>query len=306
MSSLSPDVAAALPLIPTIGVPSPIDIRSLINADALLLPRIELPIESNPPRAPPVLPDSRYPSLNPALFLNNTRPTARDDAMGFGPALPNVAKQAVGVRCLDNPVCTKPSHDTGYMRINAFRQANTCRGCVQEAVASIPSHATHMQTVRFVTALFRNYFCPFCLLEENDKGRMHLVAVKKHCKRHRIINRSIHCKHGDQLWQNCTRCTFDPRAATAVCACGNLLREKKFCTCDPSLKALSYGIRFNVNPFKVPTAAEQAQDAEWVRFNIEEATSMRLRAAELEGQLAPKRVRKAAAPRAPFVKPRLP
>jgi hypothetical protein len=276
----------------------------------LLLPSSSSSVE---PCAPAVVaPLPRLLQLNPALFLNDQRPTFKDDGKGFGPGIINAIKwTGAGIRCFDNPICVNPLHETGFKRINVYRQMSTCRTCVQEAVETIPPHATHMQTVRFVTALFRNYFCPFCLLVENDRSKMHLVTAKMQCKKHKIINRSVFCRHEKQLWQNCRLCSFDPRAATAICACGKLLQDKHLCTCDPSLKALSYGIRYGINPFKVPTAAEQEQDAEWVRLCIEEADSMRLRADELEGQLPPKRMRgviiaRRAQQQQVFVKPLLP
>lgn len=292
--SSSSSAQSILPPIPLLLSTSIISIDNLVNgAERLLLPPISLVPENPPPLQPS--------DFNPALVHNNTRPTARDDAAGFGPALKNEEKMAQGIRCMDNPVCTDLTHCTGYARVNLYRQKNTCRECVKEAVASLPAHVTHMQTVRFLTALFRNYFCPFCMLEETDKSKLHLVRVKKTCKVHHIINRFTYCQHPNQLWQNCVVCSFDPRAGTAVCACGNLLRES--CICDPALKAQSWGIRFHVNPFKVLTAEEQADDANLVQYNIQRATSMRLREAELEGQLPPKRARKSVVARRPSVKP---
>ena len=303
LSSVASGDMPALPPIPAISRLQSISISSLVHDFnprlQLLLPPIALPSSSG---APVVVP---LPRLNPALFLNDQRPTFKDDDKGFGPGIINTIKWTAGIRCFDNPICVNPLHETGFKRINVFRQMSSCRTCVQEAVETIPPHATHMQTVRFVTALFRNYFCPFCLLVENDRSKMHLVTAKMQCKKHKIINRSVFCRHEKQLWQNCRLCSFDPRAATAICACGKLLRDKHLCTCDPSLKALSYGIRYGINPFKVPTAAEQEQDAEWVRLCIEEADSMRLRAGELEGQLPPKRVRRCVARAQRFVKPLL-
>jgi hypothetical protein len=39
------------------------------------------------------IPASGFPLLNPALFLNNARPTDRDDSMGYGPAQRRQADQ---------------------------------------------------------------------------------------------------------------------------------------------------------------------------------------------------------------------
>jgi hypothetical protein len=240
--------------------------------------------------------------LNPALFPNDKRPTGRDDPMGFGPALLNAIKMASGVRCFDNPVCMDPAHETGHKRVNKFRQKAWCRLCLKYLIEQIPSEATHMQAVRFIVAMTRNAYCPFCLLEQGDRSKMHLVVAKKHCKAHEIINRFTKCEAHGRKWQECKECAFDPRAGTDYCACG--VRLHNACACPPSIKGVSHGIRLHTNPFVVPIEAEKERDARWVEDNIERATRMRDDADALRPTLPPKVRRSGPSVRAgPYLKP---
>ena len=173
---------------------------------------------------------------------------------GFGAAVLNKEKLATkGVRCNDQPRCT---HKTDK---DVFRQKAQCRLCLKETVESIPASATRWQSTRFLTALFRNYFCPFCLLQ-SDPGEMHLVSVKRICKNHCNINRRPTCQH-ELKWQSCKVCLHDPRSATGYCLCGKRHSEKGvWCACPSDLKNLSYGVRFGTNPFVVPTDAVRKQE----------------------------------------------
>ncbi len=287
-------------------------IHNLLNGDSLdassiiggagQAPRQHLAAIIVPAGGFPIVPAGGFPVLNPALFLNDQRPTDRDDPMGFGPALLNAIKMARGVRCFDNPVCKNKAHETNNSRVNAFRQMAWCRGCLKDLILKIPSEATLMQVVRFIMALTRSAYCPFCLLEEGDRGNMHRVVAKKHCKRHEIINLSTKCEAHGRKWQECKECAFDPRAGTDYCACGVRLRNA--CVCPPPFKGVSHGIRLHTNPFVVPTEAEKERDARWVEYNIERATRMQDRADALRPTLPPKARRSGPSVRAgPYLKP---
>lgn len=293
----APQRDAPLPSIPSLLSLQPALAAVMGNADFLIQRLPPMVIPSRTESSQPPLPSVRlnpipglYP-LNPALFLNNQRPTHSDDAKGFGPAKLNVDKRAQGIRCFDAPVCKNDAHETNVKRINMFRVKASCRGCLQEAIRDIPDYATWMQGVRFVSALFRNYFCPFCLLEA-DRDTAHLVPAKFKCDKHSIINQFYKCVDHDLPWSMCKDCAFDPRAGTRFCACGALMDCRRIdCTCAPALRNMSHGIRFLVNPFVVPSPEDRARDAEYARFSLERAMVMQNCADVLKEDLPLKRTR---------------
>ena len=196
---------------------------------------------------------------------------------GFGAAVTNKEKLAKGVRCNDQPLCTNPAH---MKKGGVSRQKAQCRPCLKEMVETIPASATRWQTSRYLTALFRNYFCPFCFLE-CDRGLMHKVTVKSKCKNHCNINRMSTCQHGKE-WHFCTDCPHDPRSATRYCACGNMHTEKgTFCSCSSGLKNLSYGVRFGTNPFVVPTDDVRVQEDLWASESLARAALLQLSGEEI-------------------------
>jgi hypothetical protein len=231
------------------------------------LPTFNLLFAAPPPPVapPPVL------VLNPRLHINDQRPTDRD-VDGFGPVRLNVEKKALGIRCLEHPICTNASHETNNCRKNKYRTKIMCRGCVKEAVASIPPTATQWQTTRFLTGLFRNYFCPFCMLECDSRDKLHLKIIRKKgtCKKHSVINSLTKCPAHGKKWQYCVDCKDDPRSATRTCLCGMLVGKK--CACPN--KGLSYGIRLHTNPFIVPTAEVKAQEEQWAADCIARAAAI--------------------------------
>lgn len=225
-------------------------LRFLYGVDPVLrLPCISLPLS-------PVVPVD----LNPTLVMNLGH--------SVGPAKRNAEKMDRGIKCLDIPVCIIDSHETNRKRKNAFRVASECRGCVKNAVGEMPSTATQWQVVRFLTAKFRNYFCPFCLLE-SDKQTMHLVSAKSTCKSHIAMNRKVTCKH-EKPWQYCKECEDDPRSSTFYCACGSSLCCSATCVC-PEEKKKHYGIRLHTDPFVVPTDYVRVTEDGWVVRNIAQA-----------------------------------
>jgi hypothetical protein len=226
-------------------------LRFLYGIDPVLrLPCISLPLWPAVPLA-----------LNPSLVMNL--------GQSVGPAKRNAKKMDRGIKCLDAPVCTIDSHETNRKRKNAFRSASECRGCLKNAIGEMPSTATRWQVVRFLTAKFRNYFCPFCLLE-SDKKTMHLVSCKASCKSHSAVNRKVTCKH-DKPWQYCKECEDDPRSSTFYCACGKSLSGSTYCVC-PEDKRKPYGIRLHTDPFVVPTDCVRAKENGWAVQSIAQAT----------------------------------
>jgi hypothetical protein len=209
------------------------------------------------------------PNANPSLVVNTQRSTHRDIG-GFGPMLRNMEKKARGIRNYDMPVCTNEAHETNRKRKNVFRKNSTCRGCVKDAVESIPPHATKWQIARYVNALFRCYFCPFCILE-SPRDKMHQVSAKMRCAKHYGINRHVKCSQHNTEWAYCKECVHDLRSANYFCPCGKRKRAEAGCTCPPELSRLSYGVRLHTNPFAVPTEEVRAQEEAWTVAILAEA-----------------------------------
>ena len=226
------------------------------------LPPIELPA------AAVVVPPS---NANPLLIVNTQRSTHKDIG-GFGPMLRNEEKKARGVRYFDMPLCTIEAHETNFKRKNLFRKNSTCRGCVKDAVESIPPHATKWQIARYLNALFRCYFCPFCILE-NPRDGMHLVSVKAHCAKHHAINQQLKCGEHKKEWAYCKECVHDLRSSNFFCLCGKRKCASVSCVCPPELRSLSYGIRLHTNPFAVPTEEVRAQEEAWTVAILSEANA---------------------------------
>ena len=226
------------------------------------LPSVRLLLDAIPPPLP---------VLNPLLRVNDQRLTDRD-VNGFGPARVNAEKKALGIKCMDQPICTDASHETKRCRKNKYRSKIMCRWCVKEVVESIPPTATRWQTTRYLTALFRNYFCPFCMLQCDSNDKLHLkqIRTKSHCRDHSAANSQTKCPAHEKEWKNCTECKDDPRSATLSCACGGKLGWG--CACPN--KGISYGIRLHTNPFIAPTAEVKAQEDIWAVDCIARATVM--------------------------------
>jgi hypothetical protein len=218
-------------------------------------------------------------ALNPKLVLNNERPTA-GDVNGFGPSIRNERKlRESGVRCNDSPVCRDPAHETGNARKNMYRIKSECRGCLKEAVDSLPAFTSHWQASRYLTGLFRNYFCPFCFLECKSKGEMAGVVVKSCCVKHTVINSLITCDAHDKKWGYCKQCVHDPRSATFYCPCGVPLSASVRCVCPAALRKLSWGVRLHTNPFV--ESVDRAQEDQWVVESIARANEAMTSGVEL-------------------------
>ena len=196
---------------------------------------------------------------------------------GFGPAVRNEEKFAKGIRCNDQPKCTDPSHSN---KEGFFRQKSSCRPCLKEAVEGIPPSATRWQTARYLNALFRCYFCPFCFLEL-ERDELHNAPVKSRCTKHVNLNRTTKCQH-DHPWKNCKECLHDPRSGTDFCPCGaRMYQVVASCKCPAGLKELSYGLRFGTNPYTVPTEAVRAREELMASESLARAALMQLSGEEV-------------------------
>ena len=285
------------PEIPVLKNSIPNDDMREVWLPAMLLPRFLKPV-AVPATTTTATNDVGFPALNPSLYLNNDRPTL-DDIDGFGPSKRNIHKSSKGIRCFDSVVCDNDEHETFKKRKNAHRMKSTCRMCVKDTVKTVPVHATHWQTSRYITALFRNYFCPFCLLE-SPRSKMYNVNCKLQCKKHAVANRLVKCAHGKE-WRYCKECVFDVRSSTFYCACCQSLSARVNCMCTDEIKTLSYGIRLHTNPFTVPTAEVIIQEDLWAASSIECAS-----AAKKSAGGSQKRARKNAGVKVgPFLEPRL-
>ena len=222
---------------------------------AVLLPPMQLPVGQKP-----------KPQQKPRKLVG-----------GFGPAVLNEEKAAMGIRCNDQPKCTDPSHSD---KEGWFRQKSSCRPCLKEAVEGIPPSATRWQAARYLNALFRCYFCPFCFLEL-ERDELHNAPVKSRCTKHVNLNRTTKCQH-DHPWKNCKECLHDPRSATDFCPCGSRNVEVNGnCTCPAGLKEQSYGLRFGTNPFIVPTDEVRAREELMASESLALAALMQLSGEEV-------------------------
>ena len=237
------------------------------------------------PRLPPLDPvapsDVTVRDPPPAqLPVGQPKPPGPKRINGFGPAVRNEEKFAQGIRTHDQPKCTDPSHSD---KDGWFRTKSQCRMCLKEAVETIPLTTTRWQTTRYLTALFRSYFCPFCFLEA-ERSEMHTVTTKSQCKKHRNLNRTYKCQHNTE-WQYCKECVHDPRSATEYCLCGaktSGIQSWAGCQCPDGVKGLSYGLRFGTNPFVVPTDATRAQEDLWASERLALAALMEVSGEVLE------------------------
>jgi hypothetical protein len=211
---------------------------------------------------------------NPALIPNDSRPVVDDDRHGFGPTKRISGQKALGDEKWAKPYCDDESHETGNARVRVFRAKGDCRGCVQKAAELTPDTATTFQMASHLYALTKGSFCVFCMLEVGKEGA-HLVPHTIQCQKHEIANGYNRCDAHNLRWRFCKQCSFDPRAGTAYCACGVLLRyRKKHCKCATDPREISYGIRYNINPFVVPTDDVRAQQDKWAANSLERAMVM--------------------------------
>ena len=211
---------------------------------------------------------------------------------GFGPAVRNDEKFAQGFRTHDQPKCTDSSHSG---KVGWCRTKSQCRLCLKEEVERIPATATRWQIARYLNALFRSHFCPFCFLKL-ERSKLHTVSTKYRCKEHRNLTRTSKCPH-DMKWQLCMVCLNDPRSATEYCPCGSRMSGVNSwggCTCPDDLKSLSYGLRFGTNPFIVPTYAGRLQEDLWTSESLAHAALLQMSGEEIPRRTKKPRVAKAA------------
>jgi hypothetical protein len=140
-----------------------------------------------------------------------------------------------------NPLCLNPIHNAvrSKQRKSPFRQRHTCTFCVMERIFQLLCFKTPKRMiVKRITAEFRAYFCPFCIMEA-DLSPEALMAgspdkfLHCHCRKHKSLLDQKRCKH-DKRWTDCALCD-DPRAGSSFCACGvKLGSAKKFCCCKMS------------------------------------------------------------------------
>ena len=212
--------------------------------------------------------------FNPALLPNGDRPVVDDDRYGFGPTKRIAGKKALGDESWAKPYCDDESHETYCPRVRQFRTKCGCRGCLKEAAERIPDTATRFQEASHLHALTKGQFCVFCMLEVGKEGA-HSVLHTISCEKHEIAIGYNRCDAHNLHWHFCKQCNFDPRAGTAYCACGVLLRyRKKHCKCATDPREVSYGIRYNINPFVVPTDEVRAQQEKWAADSLERAMVM--------------------------------
>ena len=207
---------------------------------------------------------------------------------GFGPSVRNEEKYAQGIRQTEQLKCTDPSHSD---RVGWFRTKSQCRLCLKEEVERIPLTATRWQVARYLSVLFRSYFCPFCFLQL-ERAELHTTFTKKQCLNHRNLNRTYKCKH-EKMWQYCTQCMHDPRSGSDYCLCGaktSGCNNWAACKCSEDVKGLSYGLRFGTNPFVVPTDAGRQQEDLWAAESLALASLLELSGVEVERKTKKARV----------------
>ena len=144
-----------------------------------------------------------------------------------------------------NPLCTSLIHNAVRSKSHrsSFRQRHTCALCVMDRVfqlvcSKVPKEAV----VKKVTAEFRAYWCPFCIMEA-DLSPEALICCKpnaflrNHCRVHADILAQKRCEH-NKRWTDCCVCD-DPRAGSSFCACGVKLGPmlKKNCCCRLNMVA---------------------------------------------------------------------
>ena len=279
MSSSPSSAPVDLSLVP---FPAPIDPLHTLASVAVVSARFFAPSVVLPVKA------SLRP-YNPALLSNGDRPIVDDDLYGFGPTKRDEEKKALGVEGLLEPYCDDESHETNCKRIRKYRAKIGCRGCLKEAAERIPDTATRFQVASYLHALTKGNFCVFCMLEVGKEGA-HLVSHTIACEKHEIAIGYSRCDDHNLRWRFCKQCNFDPRAGTAYCACGVLLRLRKdHCKCAIDPRGESYGIRYNINPFVVRTDEAKEQDEKWAAYTLERAMVMQNSADVLRDGFPPKR-----------------